>query len=194
MPAVSDPGEDLVRLCAEANVVAEAVPGPCALICALAVSGLPTGRFTFEGFLATNRKNRRAHLEALKSETRPMLFYEAPHKLPSTLDDLADAFGPERRAAVCRSSPSSTRRRARTTLGDAAAFLPRKCPAREFVLVVAGRRKLRPRGPGQGDMDAALRRVAELTAGGESLGGAVRKAAKEMRRGAQRALRRGARR
>lgn len=179
MPAVSDPGEDLVRLCAEANVVAEAVPGPCALICALAVSGLPTGRFTFEGFLATNRKNRRAHLEALKSETRTMLFYEAPHKLPSTLDDLADAFGPERRAAVCRELTKLHEETRRTTLGDAAAFYRENAPRGEFVLVVAGAEAAAAEEPGQGDMDAALRRVAELTAGGESLGGAVRKAAKE---------------
>ena len=92
-PAVSDPGEDLVAQCAAAGVPVVAIPGPCALVTALAVSGLPTGRFTFEGFLAMNKKNRRAHLEELKSEQRTMIFYEAPHKLTATLRDLREAFG-----------------------------------------------------------------------------------------------------
>lgn len=93
-PAVSDPGEELVALCAQSGVDVVAIPGPCALVTALAVSGLPTGRFTFEGFLAMNKKNRRTHLEELKGERRTMIFYEAPHKLCATLDDLAEAFGP----------------------------------------------------------------------------------------------------
>ena len=93
-PAVSDPGEELVALCAQRGVDVVAIPGPCALVTALAVSGLPTGRFTFEGFLAMNKKNRRTHLEELKGERRTMIFYEAPHKLCATLDDLAEAFGP----------------------------------------------------------------------------------------------------
>ena len=86
-PAISDPGEDLVRQCAQAGIPVVSIPGPCALITALAASGLPTGRFTFEGFLAMNKKNRRAHLEELKGETRTMLFYEAPHKLRTTLGE-----------------------------------------------------------------------------------------------------------
>ena len=85
-PAVSDPGEELVALCAQNGVDVVAIPGPCALVTALAVSGLPTGRFTFEGFLAMNKKNRRTHLEELKGERRTMIFYEAPHKLCATLD------------------------------------------------------------------------------------------------------------
>ena len=101
-PAISDPGEDLVRQCAQAGIPVVSIPGPCALITALAASGLPTGRFTFEGFLAMNKKNRRAHLEELKGETRTMLFYEAPHKLQATLADLLEAFGPDRRIALCR--------------------------------------------------------------------------------------------
>ena len=95
-PAISDPGEDLVALCAKAGVCVCAIPGPCAAVTALSVSGLPTGRFCFEGFLSTNKKSRREHLDSLKSERRTMIFYEAPHKLQNTLKDLTDAFGPER--------------------------------------------------------------------------------------------------
>ena len=91
-PAISDPGEELVAQCAEAGVQVCAIPGPCALVTALAVSGLPTGRFTFEGFLAMNKKNRAAHLKSLGGEQRTMIFYEAPHKLRATLDDLLAAF------------------------------------------------------------------------------------------------------
>ena len=92
-PAISDPGEDLVRLCAEAGLAVTAIPGPCAAITALAISGLPTGRFTFEGFLSINKKSRREHLDSLRNETRTMIFYEAPHKLRTTLSDLYQAFG-----------------------------------------------------------------------------------------------------
>ena len=95
-PAISDPGEDLVRLCAEHGVTVCAIPGPCALVTALSISGLPTGRFTFEGFLSVNKKSRQEHLTGLKDETRTMIFYEAPHKLLATLQDLSAAFGAER--------------------------------------------------------------------------------------------------
>ena len=118
-PAVSDPGEDLVAQCAAAGVPVVAIPGPCALVTALAVSGLPTGRFTFEGFLAMNKKNRRAHLEELKSEQRTMIFYEAPHKLTATLRDLREAFGAERRISLCRELSKLHEEIRRTTLGEA---------------------------------------------------------------------------
>ena len=101
-PALSDPGEDLVRLCAAHGVPVTAIPGPCAAVTALAVSGLSTGRFTFEGFLSVNKKNRREHLSSLQGETRTMIFYEAPHKLCGTLEDLLEAFGPQRSIALCR--------------------------------------------------------------------------------------------
>ena len=101
-PAISDPGEDLVRLCAENGVTVCAIPGPCALVTALSISGLPTGRFTFEGFLSVNKKSRQEHLTGLKDETRTMIFYEAPHKLLTTLRDLADAFGEDRKISLCR--------------------------------------------------------------------------------------------
>ena len=101
-PAVSDPGEDLVALCAEQGVPVVPVPGCCAAVCALAASGLPTGRWCFEGFLSVNKKARREHLDALQGEKRTMIFYEAPHKLCATLRDLAEAFGGERRISLSR--------------------------------------------------------------------------------------------
>lgn len=137
-PAISDPGEELVALCAAHGVTVIAIPGPCALISALAVSGLPTGRFTFEGFLAMNKKNRRRHLASLEGEERTMLFYEAPHKLPATLCDLRDAFGAHRRVALCRELTKLHEEVRRTTLGEAAAHYAQSSPKGEFVLVVEG--------------------------------------------------------
>ena len=101
-PAISDPGEDLVRLCAEAGISVCSIPGPCAAITALSVSGLPTRRFTFEGFLSTAKKERKEQLNRLVREERTMIFYEAPHKLRATLLDLLEAFGGERKIALCR--------------------------------------------------------------------------------------------
>lgn len=137
-PAVSDPGEDLVRLCAGNGVEVLAVPGCCAAVNALAVSGLPTGRFTFEGFLAVNKKNRREHLDSLRNETRTMIFHEAPHKLWGTLADLAETFGPERRIALCRELTKLHEETQRCTLGEAAAYYADHAPRGEYVLVVAG--------------------------------------------------------
>ena len=102
MPAISDPGEELVARCAQQGIPVVTIPGPCALVTALAASGQPTGRFTFEGFLAMNKKNRRAHLDALRDEERTMIFYEAPHKLQATLKDLCQTFGPDRPVSLCR--------------------------------------------------------------------------------------------
>ncbi len=138
-PAISDPGEDLVRACAEAGVTVCAIPGPCALITALSISGLPTGRFTFEGFLTMNRKNRREHLASLEHETRTMIFYEAPHKLVATLGDLVAAFGPDRRISLCRELTKLHEQVLRTTLGQALAHYTENPPRGEFVLVIEGR-------------------------------------------------------
>ena len=137
-PAISDPGEELVALCAQAGVEVVAIPGPCALITALAVSGLPTGRFTFEGFLAMNKKNRKKHLESLVAEERTMIFYEAPHKLLSTLEDLRDTFGSERRVSLCRELTKLYEEVRRTTLGQAVEEYTKNAPKGEFVLVVEG--------------------------------------------------------
>ncbi|MCI2056570.1 MAG: 16S rRNA (cytidine(1402)-2'-O)-methyltransferase [Oscillibacter sp.] len=137
-PAISDPGEDLVRLCAENDVPVYAIPGCCAAISALAVSGLPTGRFTFEGFLTVNKKSRREHLDSLRKEERTMVFHEAPHKLRTTLDDLCAAFGPERKIALCREMTKLHEETMRTTIGQAVEYYRENAPKGEYVLVVAG--------------------------------------------------------
>lgn len=137
-PAISDPGEDLVRLCAENGVEVLSIPGCCAAVNALAVSGLPTGRFTFEGFITVNKKSRRERLDSLKNEERTMIFHEAPHKLRATLEDLRETFGPDRRVALCRELTKLHEEVRRTTLGEAAAYYAENPPRGEFVLVVAG--------------------------------------------------------
>ena len=137
MPAISDPGEDVVRQCALAGVPVTAVPGPTAMATALALSGLPTQRFCFEGFLSTTTKNRREHLDGLKGERRTMIFYEAPHKLLRTLADLLDAFG-DRQLTVCRELTKLHEELLRTTLSEALAHFTETPPRGEFVLVVAG--------------------------------------------------------
>lgn len=137
-PAISDPGEDLVALCAKAGVCVCAIPGPCAAVTALSVSGLPTGRFCFEGFLSTNKKSRREHLDSLKSERRTMIFYEAPHKLQNTLKDLTDAFGPERRISLCRELTKLHEQILRMKLGEALAYYTENDPRGEYVLILEG--------------------------------------------------------
>ncbi len=176
-PAISDPGEELVALCAAAGIEVVSIPGPCALTVALSVSGLPTGRFTFEGFLPLNKKNRRAQLEGLADEERTMIFYEAPHKLRSTLDDLADTFGPDRPLAVCRELTKLHEEVLRLTVGEAVAHYAAQEPRGEFVLVVGGR----PAGaePVEGNEDAALARVAQLRREGTPLKAAAAQAAEE---------------
>lgn len=138
-PAISDPGEDLVRLCGENNIVVEAIPGCCAAICALAVSGLPTGRFTFEGFLPANKKERRTALLRLQGEERTMVFHEAPHKLRATLSDMAEILG-DRPVALCRELTKLHEETLRTTLSAAVALYAEREPRGEYVLVVAGAR------------------------------------------------------
>ena len=174
-PGISDPGEDLVALCAAAGVEVVAIPGPCALTVALSVSGLPTGRFVFEGFLPMNKKNRRARLDALEREERTMVFYEAPHKLRDTLDDLLKTFGPDRRIALCRELTKLHEEVIRTTLGEAAARYAEQEPRGEFVLVAAGR----PPQAEAGAEDAALARAEELRRPGLPLKAASAQAAEE---------------
>lgn len=174
-PAISDPGEDLVALCAAHGVEVESIPGPCALTVALSVSGLPTGRFTFEGFLPLNKKNRRAQLDSLAEEARTMVFYEAPHKLRTTLDDLAAAFSPDRPLAVCRELTKLHEEVLRLTLGEAVERFTAQEPRGEFVLVVAGR----PAQAEAADEDGALARAEELRRTGMPLKQAAAQAAEE---------------
>ena len=137
-PAISDPGEDLVRLCAEAGIPVCAIPGPCAAITALSISALPTGRFCFEGFLSTNKKSRQAHLQSLLGESRTMIFYEAPHKLKGTLKDLAGAFGEDRKISLCRELTKLHEEVLRMTLSEACAYYDAQEPRGEYVLVLEG--------------------------------------------------------
>ena len=137
-PAISDPGEDLVKLCIDAGVIVTALPGPCALITALCISGLPTARFTFEGFLPTAAKDRRERLEQLLAEQRTMIFYEAPHRLRETLRDLAEAFGPDRPIALCRELTKLHEEALRLRLGEAVTYYEENEPRGEYVLVLGG--------------------------------------------------------
>ena len=137
MPAISDPGEDLVKQCAEHGIEVIVVPGPSAVVSALALSGLPTGRFTFEGFLSTAKKSRFEHLSDVKTEKRTMVFYEAPHKLLPTLRDILSVFG-DRRIAICRELTKLHEETIRTTLSAAVEMYTANPPRGEFVLVIEG--------------------------------------------------------
>ena len=160
-PAISDPGEDLVRLCAEHGITVTAIPGPCAVITALSISGLPTGRFCFEGFLSTAKKSRREHLDNLAKEERTMIFYEAPHKLLTTLKDMADVFGPERPISLCRELTKLHEEVIRTTLGQAIDLYEQTPPKGEFVLVVAGAPREEKILPSQEDAKQMVARLME---------------------------------
>lgn len=137
MPGISDPGEDLVRLCIENDIEVESLPGPCAFVTALVASGLPTGRFAFEGFLTVNKKNRLARLESLKADERTLIFYEAPHKLISTLKDMLCVFG-NRKIVLARELTKKFEEYQRTTLEDAVIYYEETPPKGEFVLILEG--------------------------------------------------------
>ena len=172
-PAISDPGQELVALCAENGVTVQAVPGCCAAIAALAVSGLDTRRFTFEGFLPSGKKERRAALEELTGEARTMVFHEAPHRLRATLDDMAEVLG-DRPAALCRELTKLHEETVRTTLEQAAAYYAANEPRGEYVLVVAGRpRQDRP----PLTLEEGVARVLRLRADGIRMKDAVRQVA-----------------
>lgn len=137
-PAISDPGEDLVALAAKSGVVVTSVPGCCAGITALALSGLPTARFCFEGFLPRDKKERAERLAALQREERTMILHEAPHRLQETLRLLAQALGEAREIALCRELTKRNEEILRTTIGGAIAHYGEVAPRGEYVLVVAG--------------------------------------------------------
>ena len=169
-PAISDPGEDLVRLCGENGVTVEAIPGCCAAVCALAVSGLPTRRFTFEGFLSANKKERRTALLKLKNEERTMVFHEAPHKLRATLSDMAEILG-DRPVALCRELTKLHEQTIRTTLSGAVALYREKEPRGEYVLVVAG---AQPEEESAVTLEEGVERVLRLRESGMKMKEAVR--------------------
>lgn len=138
MPAISDPGEDIVALCAEAGITVSVIPGACAAVSALSVSGLGTRRFAFEGFLSANKSERKRQLEKVKNDDRTLIFYEAPHKLAATLSDMAAVLGGERKISLCRELTKLNEEIKRTTLGKAVEFYSANEPRGEYVLVVEG--------------------------------------------------------
>ena len=176
-PAISDPGEDLVKLCHEAGIVVCAIPGPCAAITALSISGQATGRFCFEGFLSTAKKSRREHLESLAREQRTMIFYEAPHKLLTTLQDMAAVFGEDRPISLCRELTKLHEEVVRSTLGEAVEKYTQNTPKGEFVLIVAGAPEEEKEVASEED---AATRVQQLMDAGMSRKDAVKQTAKEL--------------
>ena len=176
-PAISDPGEDLVKQCAAAGIAVCAIPGPCAAITALSISGQSTGRFCFEGFLSTAKKSRREHLESLIGETRTMIFYEAPHKLVATLEDMTAVFGADRSISLCRELTKLHEEVVRTTLGEAVEKYTTTPPKGEFVLIVAGAIIAEKEAATPAD---AAARVKELIAEGLSRKDAIKQTAKEL--------------
>ena len=175
MPAISDPGEDLVALCHDEGIPVTVVPGPSAVVTALALSGLPAGRFTFEGFLSVNKRSRREHLEALRLEQRTRVFYEAPHKLPATLRDMALVLG-ERRIALVRELTKIHEEVIRTTLPEAAERFSQEAPRGEFVLVIEG---AAPVQEPQVTLEEAAALAREYAAQGTAASEAARRAAAE---------------
>ena len=176
-PAISDPGEDLVKLCHDAGIVVCAIPGPCAVITALSISGQATGRFCFEGFLSTAKKSRKEHLESLICEQRTMIFYEAPHKLLTTLQDMAAVFGMDRPISLCRELTKLHEEVVRTTLGGAIEKYTENAPKGEFVLVVAGAPQVEKEIPSEED---AASYVQKLMESGLSRKDAIKQTAKDL--------------
>lgn len=176
MPAVSDPGEVIVTDALAMGIPVVPVPAASAAVTALAVSGQPTGRFTFEGFLPVNRRSRLERLDELKDERRTMIFYEAPHKLRTTLDDLCTAFGPQRSITLCRELTKLHETITKTTIGQAVEWHAENAPRGEYVLVVAG---AEPPAPEQVTLEQAADRALERCAAGEKLTAAARAVAAE---------------
>ncbi len=175
MPCISDPGEDLVFLCAQREIPTVVVPGPSAVISALAVSGLPTSRFAFEGFLSTNRKNRMEHLAQIAGDRHTLIFYEAPHKLIYTLQDMLAALG-DRRIALCRELTKLHEEVVRTTFSGALKLYEDKSPRGEYVLIVEGAPESESARP---SLEEAVQQVKALRAGGLPVSEAARQVAKE---------------
>ena len=176
-PAISDPGADIVRLCAEKGITVSSIPGACAAITALTLSALPTGRFCFEGFLSYNKNERRTRLASLEKEDRTMIFYEAPHKLVRTLEDLQKTFGSDRKISLCRELTKLNEEVRRTTIGEALAFYGDNPPRGEFVLVVDG---AKAQDPGEAEFTLTVKeQVDAYIEGGMDRMDAIKKVAKE---------------
>ena len=174
-PGISDPGEDLVRSCAEENIPMVIIPGPCAAVSALVLSGFPSERFTFEGFLPTEKKKRSMLLKNLKTEERTMVFYEAPHKLIRTLKDLNISFG-DRRISISREMTKIYEETLRFTISEAITYFEDKPPRGEFVLVVKGADSTHDTAE---KLDEGIKSAEALVKNGMSVKDAVKKAADE---------------
>lgn len=179
MPAISDPGEDIVRDCAEAGVSVAVVPGPSAVVSALALSGLSTSRFAFEGFLPAGKGERRARLEGVAREDRTMIFYEAPHKLRGTLDAMAEVFGSDRKIALCREMTKLNEEALRMTLGEAVVYYSEREPRGEYVLVLEGYSGTEDKGDNPCYDDDPETHVSNYQAQGSSRMDAIKQAARD---------------
>ncbi len=175
MPAISDPGEELVKLCREKGVSVESVPGPTAFATAMAISGMSSTRFTFEGFLSVTKRNRKEHLNSLKDEERTMIFYEAPHKLIYTLKDMLAIFG-DREIAVCRELTKIHEQVINTTLQKAVEKYENESPKGEFVLVIKGKEKSNEK---EFTFEQAVEIAKDYHKNGEPLSAAAKLAASE---------------
>ena len=175
MPAISDPGEDLVKLCHEKGIKVESVPGPCAFATALAISGMPSKRFTFEGFISTDKAERREHISSLKNETRTMIFYEAPHKLLNTLKDLETDLG-NREIAIVRELTKIHEEVIRTDFASAIKRYSEESIKGEIVLIVGG---AAPEEAQAMTVEQAVSYAKDLVESGESKSNAAKIAAKE---------------
>lgn len=175
MPAISDPGEDLVDLCLSNGITVESVPGPTAFATAVAMSGLPSGRFTFEGFLSVNKPSRREHLQEIVSERRTMVFYEAPHKLTATLKDLYKYLG-DRRIALIKELTKIHETVERTTLSEACEKYSAQTPKGEFVIVIEGSTEPKQK---EVSLDEAVALAKGLVENGMAINDAAKEIAKE---------------
>lgn len=175
MPAISDPGEDLVNLCLSNGITVESVPGPTAFATAMAMSGLPSGRFTFEGFLSVNKPSRKEHLEEIVSERRTMVFYEAPHKLTATLKDLYKYLG-DRRIALIKELTKIHETVEQTTLSQACEKYSAQTPKGEFVIVIEGSTEPKQK---EISLDEAVTLAKGLVESGMTINDAAKEIAKE---------------
>ncbi len=176
MPCISDPGEVLVKVCADNEIPTVVIPGPSAVIAALCISGLATSRFSFEGFLTTNKHGRMEHLNQVKEDTHTLIFYEAPHKLLTTLRDMCAVFGEARKISLARELTKLHEEVIRTTLGEAVSRYENESPRGEFVLIVEG---ASPDSRPRPTLEDAVRRARQLMEEGQPTSYAAKTAAKE---------------
>lgn len=178
-PAISDPGEDMVKLCIENEIEVTSIPGPVAGINALILSGLNTRRFAFEGFLSVNKRHRREHLESVKNDTHTLIFYEAPHKLKNTLSDMQKTFGVDRKIALARELTKIHEEVMRCTLKEAVAYYEEVSPRGEYVLIVEGASGMAEETENEWESISVTEHVDRYIAGGMTQKDAIKKAASD---------------